>query len=104
MAIIENTPQRMILQSATTTLMLDKETGKVSMRRKTLMWEPEPIERPLCEIADVAVDPAANRYSGFEICHTMLISRNGEGWALPAFDKKDAEATAQRVREFLGIG
>jgi hypothetical protein len=33
----------------------------------------------------------------------MLISRAGEGWALPANDKKDAEATARQIKEFLGL-
>jgi hypothetical protein len=29
--------------------------------------------------------------------------RTGAGWALPAADKKDAAATADAVRDFLGI-
>ena len=34
----------------------------------------------------------------------MLVMRAGDGWALPAADKKDAEASAKAVREFLGLG
>jgi hypothetical protein len=34
----------------------------------------------------------------------MLISRAGEGWAVPASDKKDAEASARQIKQFLGIG
>jgi hypothetical protein len=33
----------------------------------------------------------------------MLLTRAGEGWALPAADKKDAEATTATVRGFLGL-
>ena len=104
MMIIENTPQRLELRSGSTTLTIDKEAGKIRMKRKTLLWQRAPIEKPLKEIADVTVDTAIDRSSGVEIHRTMLISRSGEGWALPASDKKDAEATAQHVREFLGLG
>ena len=34
----------------------------------------------------------------------MLVTRAGEGWALPAADKKDAENTKAAVRGFLGLG
>ena len=33
----------------------------------------------------------------------MLVTRAGEGWALPAADKKDAESTKAAVRGFLGL-
>jgi hypothetical protein len=33
----------------------------------------------------------------------MLVTRGGEGWALPARDKQDAEASSAAVRGFLGL-
>ena len=103
MATIESTRQRLVLRSGSTTLTLDKDAGKVSMQRKILLWNRAPIEKPLDEIVDATVDTAVDRSSGVEICNTMLISRAGEGWAVPASDKKDAEANARRIKEFLGI-
>ncbi|MEZ5889034.1 MAG: hypothetical protein R3D52_01510 [Xanthobacteraceae bacterium] len=104
MATIECTPQRLVLQSGATKLTLDKEAGKVSMQRKVLFWNRAPVEKTLADIADATVDTAVDRSSGVEVCNTMLISRAGEGWALPANDKKDAEATARQIKEFLGLG
>ncbi len=103
MATIESTPRRLVLQSGSTTLTLDKEGGKVSMQRKVLFWSRAPIEKRLAEIADATVDTAVDRSSGVEVCNTMLISRAGEGWAFPADDKRDAEATARQIKEFLGL-
>lgn len=103
MATIECTPQRLVLQSGATKLTLDKEAGKVSMQRKVLFWNRAPMEKTLDDIADATVDTAVDRSSGVEVCNTMLISRAGEGWALPANDKKDAEATARQIKEFLGL-
>lgn len=104
MATIENTPQRLVLRSGSTTLTLDKEVGKVSMQRKMLFWNRAPIEKTLAEIVDATVDTAVDRSSGVEVCNTILISRAGEGWALSANDKKDAEATMRRIKQFLGLG
>jgi hypothetical protein len=104
MTVIETTPQRLELRSGSTTLTLDKEIGRACMKRKFLFWERAPIEKELQEIADVTVDTAVDCSSGVEVCHTMLISRAGEGWALPASDKKDAEAAARQVKVSLGLG
>ena len=81
MATIESTPQRLVL----------------------LFWNRSPIEKGLADITDATVDTAVDRSSGVEVCNTMLISRAGEGWALPAIDKKDAESTARQIKEFLGL-
>jgi hypothetical protein len=102
MATIEGTPQRLVLKAGSTTVTLDKETGKVTMQRKTLFWSRAPLEKPLSDIVDATVDSAVDRASGIEVCNTMLISRAGEGWAVPASDKKEAEAVARRVKEFIG--
>jgi hypothetical protein len=103
MAIIESTPRRLVLQSGATTLTLDKDADKASLQRKLLMWKLKPVEQPLSEIVDVTLDAALDRASGIEVCSTMLVSRAGSAWAFPAADKKDAAATVQRVREFLGL-
>ena len=101
--VIESTPQRLVLRSASTTLTLDKSVGTASLQRKMLLWALKPVGRPLAEIASVSIDSSVDRASGVEICHIMLIMRAGEGWALPTSDKKDAEAAAKSIREFLGL-
>jgi hypothetical protein len=103
MPITENTPRRLVLKSGGTTLTLDKDAGTANMQRKMLLWKLKPAEQPLGDIVDVTVDTAVDRASGVEVCHTMLVTRAGEGWALPAADKKDAQANADAVRSFLGI-
>ena len=101
--IIENAPQRMVLQSGSTTLTLDKTVGKATLQRKMLFWNLKPLELALTEVAEFAVDAGVDRASGVEICNTMLVTRGGAAWALPAADKKDAEATAAAMRGFLGL-
>jgi hypothetical protein len=63
----------------------------------------KPTEAPLSDINDVTVDAAVDRASGVEVCSTMLIMRTGAGWAFPAADKKDAQASADAARQFLGL-
>ena len=102
--IVESTPQRMVLQSGSTTLTLDKTAGKATMQRKLLFWNLKPMETPLAEVANFEVDVGVDRASGIEVCNTMLVTRAGAAWALPAADKKDAETTAVAMRGFLGLG
>jgi hypothetical protein len=101
MPIAESTPRRLVLKSGSTALTLDKDVGKVSMQRKLLIWRLKPVEAPLLDVSDVTVDTAIDRASGVEVCHTMLIWRTGEAWALPAANKKDAEINASAIRDFL---
>jgi hypothetical protein len=101
--IVESTPQRMVLQSGSTTLTLDKTAGKATMQRKLLFWNLKPMETPLAEVANFEVDTGVDRASGIEVCNTMLVTRAGAAWAIPAADKKDAEATAVAMRGFLGF-
>ena len=103
MHILESTPQRLVVQSGSTTLTLDKDLGAASLQRKMLFWKLKPREHALSDFADVTVDAAVDRASGVEVCHTMLITRAGEGWALAAADKKDAENTKAAVSSFLGL-
>jgi hypothetical protein len=101
MPIAESTSRRLVLKSGSTTLTLDKNAGKVSMQRKLPIWRMKPIEAPLSDLSNVTVDTAVDRASGVEVCHTMLIRRTGEAWALPAGDKKEAEINASAIRDFL---
>jgi hypothetical protein len=101
--ITESSPQRMVLQSGSTTLTLDKSGGKATLNRKLLFWSLKPMETPLSEVAEVTVDAGVDRASGIDVCNTMLVMRAGAAWALPAADKKDAEQTAVAMRGFLGL-
>jgi hypothetical protein len=103
MPITENTSRRLVLQSGSTVLTLDKDAGKASMQRKLLLWKLKPAEASLADVTDVSVDTAVDRASGVEVCHTMLITRAGAGWALPAADKKEAQANVAAIRNFLGL-
>ena len=102
--VTERTPQRLVLKSGSTTLTLSKEAGKATMQRKLLFWNLKPSEAPLSDIVDVTVDTAVDRASGVDVCSTMLVMRTGVGWAFPCSDKKDAQANADAIREFIGLG
>jgi hypothetical protein len=101
--IVENTPQRLVLASGSTKLTLDKSAGTAVMQRKMLFWSLKPAEKVLSEIIDATVDAAVDRASGVEVCHVMLLSRTGEGWALPAKDKGSAQTAAAEIKRFLGL-
>jgi hypothetical protein len=103
MPVAERTPQRLVLTSGSTTLTLSREAGIASLQRKILFWKLKPAEAPLDDIVDVTVDAGVDRASGVEVCSTILVMRTGAGWAFPCTDKKDAEATAEAIREFLGL-
>jgi len=101
--IVESAPQRMVLQSGSTTLTLDKDAGKARLQRKLLFWALKPVELPLADVAQISVDSAVDRASGVDICSTMLVTRAGAAWALSAADKSEAQATAAAMREFLEL-
>jgi hypothetical protein len=103
MSIKERSPQRLILKSGGTTLALDLQAGTAVMQRKLFFWKLKPTEAPISEIVDINADTSVDRASGVEVCSTILVMRSGAGWAMPAWDKKDAEATGDAIRHFLGI-
>ena len=103
MATIERTPTRLTLQTGGTTLVLDKEQGAASLRRKALLWERKPVSVPLGDICRVAVTPAVDRSCGFATCYTLLVTRSGNHLELPPAGKPSAEAAADAIREFLGL-
>jgi len=102
--VIETTPLRLVLQSASTTLTLDKDAGTACLQRKMLLWALKPVERPLADVLKVTIATSVDGASGVEICHTMLGMRGGDDWAVPTANKQDAEATAASICEFLGLG
>ena len=103
MPITESSDRRLMMQSGSTSLLLDKGIGKAILQRRFLFWKLKPVEAPLSDVSDATVDAAVDRASGVEVCHTMLVLRSGAGWAFPATDKKDAETAATAVRNFIGI-
>ena len=103
MSVTEKTPPLLVLKSGSTTLTLDKDSGKVILQRKVLLWGLKPVEAPFSEITDVTIDTAVDRASGVEVCHTMLVMRSGKGWAFPAANKQDAQTKATARRAFLGL-
>jgi hypothetical protein len=86
-----------------TTLTLDKTADKAILQRKLLLWGLKPVEASLFDISDITIDTAVDRASGVEVCHTMLIMKDGKGWAFPAADKVEAETDAAAMRDFLAI-
>ena len=101
--ITEQTAQRMVLQQGSTTLTLDKSANTATMNRKLWFWSLKPQQMPLSDISGTEIDAGVDRASGIEVCNTMLVTKGGAAWAMPAADKKDAEATAAAIRGFLGL-
>ena len=102
MPILENTQTRLSIKSGST-LTLDKTSGKITLLRKLMFWQKKPVEKPLSEVVAVSVDAGVDRASGVEICHTMVIFKAGDAWALPATDKNEAEGNATAIRNFLQL-
>jgi hypothetical protein len=100
---IERAEQQLVVQSGSTTLTLDKASGKAALQSKLLFWARKPRERLLADIVGVNVDAGIDRASGVELCNPMLVMRDGSAWALPHTDRKDATETASEIRNFLGI-
>ena len=104
MTKIARTPDRLALQSGSTSIVLDKKAGEAVLQRKLLFfWARKPVTHSLNSIRRVAIDTSVDPASKAEICRVMLLMREGGGWVLSAKDKQDATATVATVREFLGI-
>ena len=103
MPITEKTAKKLVLQSGSTTLTLDKDASTAHLQRKMLMFKLKPMQAPLSDVVNFEVDAGVDRASGIEVCNTMLITKEGAAWAVPAADKKDAAATAATLKEFLGL-
>jgi hypothetical protein len=101
--ILENSPQRLALQSGSTIVTLDKAAGTATLQRKIMFVSLKPTSVPLTEIADVTLDSVMDPASHAEIDHTMLKLRAGGGWVLAANDKKSALVANAAARSFLGM-
>ena len=98
MPITEKTAKRLVVKAGSTTLTLDKDAGTAHMQRKMLMFNLKPMQAPLSDVTTFEVDAGVDRASGIEVCNTMLITREGAAWAIPAADRKDALATANTLK------
>lgn len=103
MAKIENTASKLVLKEGPMTLTLDKETGKATLQQKVLLWSKKPVDFPLTEIDDNAVKTDKDGLSGATIYHSVLHRRSGEVTVLTTEEAKDAEATVQALRGFVGL-
>jgi hypothetical protein len=103
MPVTESAPNRLVLQSGSTTLTLDKGADKAVLQRKVLFWSSKPSEVSLSQIADVSADMAVDRASGIEIWHTMLVLQTGAGWVFPAENKQEAHDNIAAIRKFLNL-
>ena len=103
MNIIDSNSRQLVLRSGSTTVTLDKRTGKAIMQRRVLLWPRKPIERQLSEIADIRLGAQVDRASGVEVCKAILVMTAGDGWALTAADKQDATRKVAALRKFLGM-
>ena len=103
MANIESTPRKLVLKEGSTTLTLDKESGKATLQHKVLLWNKKPIEFALSEIDDVAVKSDKDGLSGATIYHSVLHRRGGQTTVLTTEEAKGAEATVKSLRGFVGL-
>ena len=53
MPILENTQTRLSIKSGSTTLTLDKTSGKITLQRKLMFWQQKPVEKPLSDVVSV---------------------------------------------------
>ena len=103
MAMIESTPSRLILKEGSTTVTFDKTSGHATLQQKILLWNKKPVEFDLSDIDDIAVKSEMDGLSGAKIFHSVMHRRTGEVLVLTTEEAKDAEATVQRLREFVGL-
>ena len=103
MAKIEVTPRKLILKAGSTTLTLDKDSGKATLQQKMLLWSKKPVEFGLSDIDDIAVKTDVDGLSGATIHHSVLHRRSGEIAVLTTEEAKDAAETVKVLREFVGL-
>jgi hypothetical protein len=100
---LERDPERLVLQSGPSTVVLDKVASRATLQHKSLPWERDPVEHPLSSIGAVRVSTTIDDESRAEISSLTLVMHHGDGWVLAAADKLDATAAATALRDFLGI-
>ena len=104
MTIVENTAQKLVPRSGSTTLTLDGAARQATLQSKVLFWQRAPAHAAFTDIAEVKLDEGHDGASGAELYSTMLVMNSGKAWALPAETKKDAEADGAAIRRFIGLG
>ena len=103
MADIETTPRKLVLKEGSTTLTLDKDSGKATLQQKILLWNKKPVEFVLSDIDDIAVKSDKDGLSGAAIHHSVLHRRSGEIMILTTEEAKDASETVKKLRGFIGL-
>ena len=103
MAKIELTPHKLVLKEGSTTLTLDKGSGRATLQQKVLLWSKKPVEFALSDIDDIAVKSDKDGLSGASIYHSVLHRNSGEITVLTTEEAKDAEQTVRKLREFVGL-
>jgi hypothetical protein len=103
MANIEETPRKLILKAGSTTLTLDKDSGKATLQQKMLLWNKKPVEFALSDIDDIGVKSDVDGLSGAAIHHSVLHRRAGEITVLTTEEAKDAAETVKKLRGFIGL-
>jgi hypothetical protein len=72
MANIENTSRKLVLKEGSTTLALDRDSGKATLRHKSLLWSKKPIEFAISVLDDIAVKSNRDDLSGATMRDTVL--------------------------------
>jgi hypothetical protein len=103
MANIQSTPSKLILKDGSTTITFDKAIGSATLQQRVLLWSKKPVAFPIDEIDDIAVKSEQDGLSGARIYHTVMHRRSGEVTVLTTEEAKDAEATVQTLRDFVGL-
>lgn len=103
MTSIESTPQKLVLKEGSSTLTLDKESGKATLRQKVLLWNKKPVEFALSDIDDIAVKTEKDGLSGATIYHSVLHRRSGQTMVLSTEEADGAKATVKTLRDFVGL-
>jgi phosphatidate phosphatase PAH1 len=103
MANIEDTSRRLVLKEGSTTLTLDKGSGKATLQQRILLWNKKPVEFAISDIDDIAVKSDVDGMSGATIHHSVLHRRSGEITVLTTEEAKAAAETVKKLRGFIGL-
>ena len=108
MAILESSPERLVVQSGSVlnklTLTLDKRERRAHLQRTlAMMWARKPTEVDFSDIEDVAVATMKDPLSGGELHAALMRLRSGVALEVPA-SEREVPDTVARVRSFLGLG
>ena len=103
MAIVENTPQKLVLRSGSTTLTFDNTAKQMTLESKVLFWKRAPAHAAFKDIAEVKIEEGHDGASGADIYGTLVVMNSGSAWAVPTDTRKQAEAEVAAIRKFVGM-